>query len=181
MKTSAIYEGSVYHRRLVPRPHAFRQKLFFMYLDRISVQQFADVATWEIPFLRPDRNRLLMPEADRVVSEALIDEVRAELGIEKREVQDEEIIERCIYPMINEGCKILEEGVALRASDIDIVWINGYGFPAYRGGPMCYGELTGLGKVYERIAAFEQEQGSHWKPSALLKRLAASGGSFRDV
>jgi 3-hydroxyacyl-CoA dehydrogenase len=108
----------------------------------------------------------------------LVEQVSKQLGVERRAISDQEIVQRCIYPMINEGCKILEEGVALRASDIDIIWINGYGFPAYRGGPMCYGELVGLGDVYRVIAAFREQQGKLWEPSHLLERLAESGGTF---
>ena len=70
-------------------------------------------------------------------------------GANPRKVSDEEILERCLYPLVNEGAMILAEGLALRASDIDIIWINGYGFPAYRGGPMFYGDLVGLAKVHE--------------------------------
>ena len=74
-------------------------------------------------------------------------------GIERRKISDQEILERCIYPMINEGAKILDEGIALRASDIDIVWITGYGWPVYRGGPMHYAEALGLDHVLERLRA----------------------------
>jgi 3-hydroxyacyl-CoA dehydrogenase len=116
------------------------------------------------------------PELD-----ALVLDTARELGIERRAIGDEEILERCIYPMINEGCRILEEGIALRASDIDIVWINGYGFPAYRGGPMFYGQLVGLDRVYETICRFRDQHGALWEPSPLLARLAESGGSFADV
>jgi 3-hydroxyacyl-CoA dehydrogenase len=77
--------------------------------------------------------------------------------------------------MINEGCKILDEGVALRASDIDIVWLNGYGFPAYRGGPMFYGELVGLPKVLAAIEDFQRKFGKVWEPSPLLVKAAAAG------
>jgi 3-hydroxyacyl-CoA dehydrogenase len=113
------------------------------------------------------------PELDQLVKQ-----VAGELGIAQRKISDEEIIERCIYPMINEGCKILEEGIALRASDIDIVWLNGYGFPGYRGGPMCYGELVGLDKVYATIERFHKEHGKVWEPSPLLARLAKTGKRF---
>jgi 3-hydroxyacyl-CoA dehydrogenase len=113
--------------------------------------------------------------------EQLVVEVSRELGITRRAISDEEIVQRCIYPMINEGCKILEEGIALRASDIDIIWINGYGFPAYRGGPMCYGELVGLDKVYATIARFRDQYGKVWEPSPLLERLAKSGASFASA
>ena len=111
----------------------------------------------------------------------LVKQVSTELGIKQRTIADEEIIERCIYPMINEGCKILEEGIALRASDIDIVWLNGYGFPGYRGGPMCYGELVGLDKVYATIERFHQEHGKLWEPSPLLAKLAKGSKSFAGV
>ncbi len=80
--------------------------------------------------------------------------------------------------MINEGAKILEEGKAIRPSDIDIVWINGYGWPVYRGGPMCYGDLIGLDKV---LAKLKQYEGASFQPSALLERLAKEGKKFRDL
>jgi 3-hydroxyacyl-CoA dehydrogenase len=110
--------------------------------------------------------------------EQLVVQVRKELGIEPRKISDEEIVQRCIYPMINEGCKILEEGIALRASDIDIVWLNGYGFPGYRGGPMFYGELVGLDQVYATIARFHEQHGKLWQPSPLLKKVAEGAKSF---
>ena len=113
--------------------------------------------------------------------EKLVLEVSKELGIKRRDIGDEEILERCIYPMINEGAKILEEGIALRSSDIDIVWINGYGFPAYRGGPMHYGDRLGLRKVYDRICEFRQEHGKVWEPAPLLKRLAEQGKGFSEM
>ena len=91
--------------------------------------------------------------------ETLVREVATELGVPQRQVSDQEIVERCIYPMINEGCRILEEGIALRASDVDLIWIHGYGFPAYRGGPMCYGELVGLRKVFDEIDSIIAAQG----------------------
>jgi 3-hydroxyacyl-CoA dehydrogenase len=83
--------------------------------------------------------------------------------------------------MINEGAKILEEGIAIRSSDIDIVWINGYGWPVYRGGPMFYGEQVGLGRVLDRLRAYEAQYGADFKPAALLERLVAEGKGFRDL
>ncbi|MNV93887.1 Fatty acid oxidation complex subunit alpha [compost metagenome] len=94
---------------------------------------------------------------------------------------DEEILERCIYPMINEGAKILEEGMALRASDIDVVWVNGYGWPIYRGGPMFYGDQVGLDKVLAKMQEFEQKLGPQFKPAKLLEELARSGKKFSDL
>jgi 3-hydroxyacyl-CoA dehydrogenase len=110
--------------------------------------------------------------------EKIIADFAAKKGINRRAISDEEILERCLYPMINEGAKILEEGKALRASDIDIVWINGYGWPVYRGGPMFYGDTIGLGKVLDRMKAFQATMGDEFKPSALLEQLAAEGGAF---
>ena len=101
-------------------------------------------------------------------------------GIAQRSIQASEIVDRCIYALINEGARILEEGYALRAGDIDIIYINGYGFPAYRGGPMWYADAVGLKKVYERIGEFHRAHGELWEPAPLLKELAAAGKTFAD-
>jgi len=101
-------------------------------------------------------------------------------GIARREISDTEIVERCIYALINEGARILEEGIALRASDIDVIYVNGYGFPAFRGGPMHYADTVGVAEVYKRVCAFHGEHGTLWEPAPLLKRLAESGRSFSD-
>jgi 3-hydroxyacyl-CoA dehydrogenase len=101
--------------------------------------------------------------------------------IQRREISDQEILERCLYPMVNEGAKILEEGKAIRASDIDIVWINGYGWPVYRGGPMFWGELVGLDKILAKMKEFQAAHGDDFKPSALLERLVAEGKGFKDA
>jgi 3-hydroxyacyl-CoA dehydrogenase len=110
--------------------------------------------------------------------EAIIREFAASKGIEQRKISDAEILERCIYPMINEGAKILEEGKAQRASDIDIVWINGYGWPVYRGGPMFYADTIGLKTVLAKLKEFQAKFGDDFKPAALLEKLAAEGGTF---
>jgi len=100
-------------------------------------------------------------------------------GITRREISDEEILERLTYAWINEGAKILEEGIAQRSSDIDVVYCYGYGFPAYRGGPMHYADHIGLDKIYQRIEAFSQQPGGEvWQASTLLKELAESGQTF---
>jgi 3-hydroxyacyl-CoA dehydrogenase len=122
-----------------------------------------------------NRNRIPDPEVD-----ALIEQVAAEQGIKRRKVSEEEIIERTQYALINEGAKILEEGIALRAVDIDIIYINGYGYPAWRGGPMWYADTVGLKKVYERVSQFHEEHGDLWEPAPLLKRLAEAGKTFAD-
>ena len=115
------------------------------------------------------------------VVEKLILDFAASKGINRRTISDEEILERCIYPMINEGAKILEEGKAIRASDIDIVWINGYGWPVYRGGPMFYGDLTGLDKVLAKLVELQGKHGDDFKPAALLEKLAKEGKRFQDL
>ena len=102
----------------------------------------------------------------------------AEAGIVQRQISADEITERCIYALVNEGARILEEGYALRASDIDIIYLNGYGFPAHRGGPMWYADAVGLKKVYERVSEFHRQHGETWRPAPLLKRLAEQGKTF---
>ena len=96
-------------------------------------------------------------------------------GIRRRSFTNEEIIERTIYALINEGARVLEEGYALRAADIDVIYTNGYGFPAWRGGPMFYADRVGLAKIYDRVSAFHRELGQRWAPAPLLARLAKEG------
>ena len=110
--------------------------------------------------------------------EALIEKSAKEAGISRRKIDAQEIVERCMYVMINEGAKILEEGHALRAGDIDTVYLNGYGFPNYRGGPMWYADTVGLKKIYDKIEEFHKIHGILWKPSELLKKLALEGRTF---
>jgi 3-hydroxyacyl-CoA dehydrogenase len=104
----------------------------------------------------------------------------AEAGIPQRQISAAEIVDRCIYALVNEGARILEEGYALRAVDIDIIYLNGYGFPAYRGGPMWYADTVGLQKVYQRICEFHQQHGELWAPAPLLQRLAEAGKTFAE-
>jgi 3-hydroxyacyl-CoA dehydrogenase len=100
-------------------------------------------------------------------------------GIEQREVTDAEVLERCLLPMVNEGAKILDEGIALRGSDIDVIWVNGYGWPVYRGGPMYWADSLGLADVVTKIGEHGARLGgSHWELSPLLTRLAADGGAL---
>ncbi len=110
--------------------------------------------------------------------EEIIRAFAASKGVAQRTISDQEILERCIYPMINEGAKILEEGKAQRASDIDVVWIMGYGWPVYRGGPMFYADTVGLKTVLEKLKAFQSTFGDDFKPAPLLEKLAAEGGAF---
>jgi 3-hydroxyacyl-CoA dehydrogenase len=104
----------------------------------------------------------------------------ADAGIPQRQISTKEIVDRCIYALVNEGARILEEGYALRAVDIDIIYLNGYGFPAHRGGPMWYADTVGLQKVYQRISEFQKQHGELWGPAPLLKRLAETGKTFAE-
>ena len=113
--------------------------------------------------------------------EALIIRTSREQGFERRQISNQEILKRCMYPLINEGAKILEEGIAIRSSDIDVIYIYGYGFPVYRGGPMFYADTVGLGRVYDDICAFHKAHGEFWQPAPLLERLAREGKRFRDL
>ena len=111
----------------------------------------------------------------------VVEEKAAEFGITRREIGDEEILNRLIYALVNEGAKILEEGIAQRSGDIDVVYVYGYGFPVARGGPMHYADAVSLGEVYETICAYrEQLSEENWEPAPLLEKLAKSGGSFAE-
>jgi len=103
-----------------------------------------------------------------------------EAGIVQRQISATEIRDRCLYALVNEGARILEEGYALRASDIDIIYINGYGFPAHRGGPMWYADAVGLKQVYDRVCEFHRQHGEIWQPAPLLKQLAEQGKTFAE-
>jgi 3-hydroxyacyl-CoA dehydrogenase len=114
--------------------------------------------------------------------EKLIDETLQRLGRKKRVVSDDEILERMMYPMINEGARILAEGIATRPGDIDVIWLYGYGWPIYRGGPMFYADQVGLKHIADRLAHYSKESGDpSLEPAPLLKRLAAEGGSFASL
>ncbi|HEY2546843.1 MAG TPA: 3-hydroxyacyl-CoA dehydrogenase NAD-binding domain-containing protein [Candidatus Acidoferrum sp.] len=124
-----------------------------------------------------DENR--KASADPEVAQ-LVRKWAADAGIPQRQILREEIVDRCVYALVNEGARILEEGFALRAVDIDIIYLNGYGFPAHRGGPMWHADTVGLKKVYERIEEFHKQHGELWEPAPLLKRLAEEGKKFAD-
>jgi 3-hydroxyacyl-CoA dehydrogenase len=124
-----------------------------------------------------DENRRPTPDPEVT---ALVRQWSAEAGIPQRQISAAEIVDRCVYALVNEGARILEEGYALRAVDIDIIYINGYGFPVHRGGPMWYADTVGLQKVYDRICEFNRQHGELWAPAPLLKRLAQSGKTFAD-
>ncbi|MFT4100610.1 MAG: 3-hydroxyacyl-CoA dehydrogenase NAD-binding domain-containing protein [Burkholderiaceae bacterium] len=115
------------------------------------------------------------------VTEKIIRDFMAKQGATPRQISETEILERCVYPMINEGAKILEEGIAIRPSDIDIVWINGYGWPVYRGGPMFYADTVGPDKVVAKLKEYAPKLGTDFTISPLLEKMAAEGKRFQDM
>ncbi len=115
------------------------------------------------------------PEVD-----ALVLQVAEQLGFERRSIGQEEILERCLLALVNEGAKILEEGIAASSADIDTVYLNGYGFPADKGGPMSWADGQGLEAIRERLEYLAGRFGLHWQPAALIQRLAAEGRRFAD-
>jgi 3-hydroxyacyl-CoA dehydrogenase len=124
-----------------------------------------------------DANRNASPDPE---VDVLIKKWVAEAGTPQHQISPEEITDRCLYALVNEGARILEEGYALRASDIDIIYLNGYGFPAHRGGPMWYADTVGLKNVLARLEEFHKAHGELWEPAPLLKRLADQGKTFAD-
>jgi 3-hydroxyacyl-CoA dehydrogenase len=124
-----------------------------------------------------DENRNASPSP---VSEAIVREFAAASGVAQRMFTADEIVDRLVYPMINEGAKILEEGKAIRSSDIDVIWVNGYNWPVYRGGPMFMADQIGLPVVLEKMNKFQLQFGDDWKPASLLETLAADGKRFAD-
>jgi len=111
----------------------------------------------------------------------LIEGVSRDLGIRRREIPDQEILTRLLHPLVNEGARIIEEGIAIRASDVDVVYVNGYGFPAYRGGPMFWAQEIGFAQVIETMRKLAPTHGQRWRPAPLLERLAATGQSWSDL
>ncbi|MGA9882270.1 MAG: 3-hydroxyacyl-CoA dehydrogenase NAD-binding domain-containing protein, partial [Candidatus Acidiferrales bacterium] len=122
-----------------------------------------------------DRRATVDPEVT-----ALVRKWSIEAGVPQRKISAEEIVDRCVCRLVNEGAQILDDGIALRAGDLDTIYANGYGFPAFRGGPMWYADAVGLKKVYERVSEFQRQHGAIWRPAPLLKELAESGRGFAD-
>jgi 3-hydroxyacyl-CoA dehydrogenase len=121
------------------------------------------------------RTRIPDPEVT-----TLIEGVSRDLKIQRRQIADQEILDRLLHPLVNEGARIVEEGIAARASDIDVVYVNGYGFPAWRGGPMYWAQHAGLERVVKTMRGLASSHGARWAPAALLERLAASGQGWND-
>ena len=126
---------------------------------------------------RYDETRAPIPDPE---VNALIESTARDAGIARRTITPQEIVERCMYIMINEGARILEEGHASRAADIDVIYCTGYGFPSYRGGPMWYADTVGLKNVFARVDEFHKRHGHLWEPAPLLRRLADEGVTFAD-
>jgi len=122
------------------------------------------------------RDKFPDPETTEIIEEAA-----RELGIERRSFTDEEIEFRLFAPLVNEGAKEIEDGTAIRASDIDVAWVNGYGFPAHKGGPMFWGEQVGLDRIYEAAVEAAKRNGPRWGPGKLLERLASEGKGWKDA
>jgi 3-hydroxyacyl-CoA dehydrogenase len=125
---------------------------------------------------RGDRTPIPDPDVEKIITE-----VAAEQGITRRHIPEDEILERLLYPMVNEGAKILDEKIAIRASDVDVIWVYGYGWPVYRGGPMFWADSIGIEKLRDRLLEFKKRAGdAFWTPAPLLDRLADAGKSFLD-
>jgi 3-hydroxyacyl-CoA dehydrogenase len=121
-----------------------------------------------------DRTPVPDPEVEKIIVD-----VATSMGITRRAIADEEILQRLLYPMVNEGAKILDEKIAIRASDIDVIWVYGYGWPVYRGGPMFWADSIGLGTLRDRLLTFKAQSGdAFWTPAPLLDRLATEGKGF---
>jgi len=151
---------------------------FYRVADLLVEQGRFGQKTGKGMYLYADGSRNPTPDPE---VQTLINEASGKLGIERREIEPREIIERCIYGLISEGARILEDGIAARSSDIDVIWTNGYGFPRHRGGPMHYADTVGLAAVYEKICEFRDRFGAEfWEPPELLKDLADKGQNFSD-
>lgn len=125
----------------------------------------------------PD-SREALPDAE---VDRLVEAVSAQLGFQRRAVSDAEIRARCLLALVNEGAKILEENIAANSHDIDLVYLNGYGFPADKGGPMAWADGEGMATILDRLRTLQTQFGEHWQPAALIERLAAAGKRFADV
>jgi 3-hydroxyacyl-CoA dehydrogenase len=163
-------------RRYVEKPHVRYSRI----ADRLCEQgRFGQKTGMGWYRYEPGRRRAIPDPA----VEKLIEDYRQEIGITPRQISDEEILERCVFALVNEGAHILEEGIALRASDIDLVYLNGYGFPSHRGGPLFYADTLGLDYVVRamrRFALNPYADPEFWKPAPLLARLAIEGNSFNS-
>jgi len=161
-------------RRYVERPQVVYSKIADKLCELGRFGQKTGLGWYQYP---PGRRDAL---PDPVV-DALIAQYRKERGIVARKIDDDEVVERCVYALVNEGARIIEDGIAQRASDIDVVYLTGYGFPLYRGGPMFYADTVGLYNVMRSIERYATQPGgdaAFWQPAPLLARLAADNKTF---
>ena len=155
------------------------EQVAFSWMDKLAEQNRLGQKTMAGVYKYEEGSRQPVPDPE---VERIIEDFRKEQGIRSRVITDQEILERCMYVMVNEAAKILEEGIADRALDIDVVWICGYGFPAYRGGPMFWADQVGLGSILAAVEKYHSDVGGEqWKPAALLKQLVADKKKFGDV
>jgi 3-hydroxyacyl-CoA dehydrogenase len=151
---------------------------FYRVANMLAEQERYGQKTGKGMYIYESDSRVPVPDpevADMIRAEAVL------LGVEQRKISKQEIIERCIYGLVSEGARVLEEGIASQSSDIDVVWTNGYGFPRHRGGPMHYADTVGLNKVLATINKFKDRFGAeYWEPPELLVELAKSKGTFGD-
>ncbi|HYA25461.1 MAG TPA: 3-hydroxyacyl-CoA dehydrogenase family protein, partial [Terriglobales bacterium] len=150
---------------------------YFVIADRLTEMGRLGQKTGRGFYRYESGSREAMPDPE--VSN-IIEKLASERRIERREISNQEIVERCILSLINEGAIVLEEGIAARAADIDVVWTSGYGFPRHLGGPIFYADTLGLSHVLERIRHYHKKLGHYWRPAALIERLAAAGSSFQQ-
>jgi len=148
---------------------------YFVVSDALTAQGKIGQKSGEGVYLYKPGDRTAYPNP---ATEALIRQLADDRQIKARRIEDSEIEERCILPLINIGAQLLDDGIAYRAKDIDVVWTSGYGFPRHLGGPMFYADTLGLANVLDRIEHYQKASGYYWKPAPLLARLAREGGSF---
>ena len=146
--------------------------------DRLSERGWFGQKTGRGWYLYPDGARTGSPDPE---VEAIVDAERQRAGVTPRSFSDNEIVRRVLGAMANEGARILEEGIALRPLDIDVVFVHGYGFPRYRGGPMFYADTVGVAKVLADLKSFAAEDDFFWAPAPLLERLAAEGATLASL
>ena len=144
--------------------------------DRICERGWFGQKTGRGFYLYPQGARVGQPDPEVL---AIVDEERAKKGVTPRKFTPEEIIRRYMASMVNEGAKVVEEGIALRPLDVDVTFISGYGFPRWRGGPLKWADMQGLDKILADIKEFEKEDPLFWKPAALLEKLLAEGSGLR--
>jgi len=157
--------------------HENRPGPYFVIADRLTEMGWLGQKTGRGFYRYENGSREAMPDPEVI---SLIEKLASERGIEQREINDEEIVERCILSLINVGAMVLEEGIAACAGDIDVVWTSGYGFPRHLGGPMFHADTLGLSHVLQRIRLYHKKLGYYWRPAELIERLAAADSTFEE-